>query len=123
MTAFTFIPQAHAACDGIVGCITNPVEKNYPNVAGGGLILFFTNVLRFVFVIAGIFALVNFMIAGFQYMQAAGDSKALTAAWNRIWQTFMGLVILVGSFALTALVSYIIFGDAGYILHPVIYGP
>ena len=56
-------------------------------------------------------------------MTAAGDSKALSAAWNRIVQSMLGLVIIVSSFALTALVSQLIFGDPTIILNPKIYGP
>ncbi len=106
----------------IVGTITNPLSSSYGGV-NAGLIPFFTNILRLVFVGAGIYALVNLIIAGFQYMSAGGDTKLLTAAWARIWQTLLGLVIIVGSFALAALFGYLIFGDAGYILNPVIYGP
>jgi hydrogenase-4 membrane subunit HyfE len=116
------IPKAFAA--EIVGTITNPLTKygNY-NETGAGIIGLFTNVLRLVFVGAGIYALINFIIAGYQYMTAGGDAKALSAAWARIWQTLLGLVIIVGSFALAALFGYIIFGDAGFILRPSIYGP
>jgi hypothetical protein len=108
----------------IFGSVDNPLNK-YGNVAdsNGGIILFLTNILRFVFIIAGIYALINFILAGFQYMSAAGDSKALTAAWARIWQTLLGLVIIVASFAIAALVGVIFFGNAGFILNPVIYGP
>ena len=106
----------------IIGTITNPLSSSYGNV-NTGLIPFFTNLLRLLFVGAGIYALLNIVLAGFQYMSAGGDTKALTAAWARIWQTLLGLLIIVGSFALAALFGYLIFGDAGYILNPVIYGP
>jgi hypothetical protein len=117
------IPKAFAA--EIVGTITNPLAKTYGSydAQGAGIIGLFTNILRLVFVIAGIYALINFIIAGYQYMTAAGDTKALTAAFSRIWQTLLGLVIIVGSFALAALFGYLIFGDAGFILRPSIYGP
>lgn len=109
------------------GTITNPLPK-YGGIEGasgqsGGLILLFSNILRLVFVFAGVYAFLNLIIAGFQYMNAGGDAKQLNAAWARIWQSLLGLVIIVGSFALAALFGYIIFGDAGYILNPQIYGP
>lgn len=116
------IPKVYA--QQIVGTINNPLTKygayNAPN---GGLIGLFTNILRLVFVVAGIYALLNFILAGYQYMTAGGDSKALSSAWSRIWQTLVGLIIVVGSFALAALFGYIIFGDATFILRPTIYGP
>lgn len=105
----------------IVGIITNPL-KSYGDF-NIGIVLFFSNILRLVFVVAGIYALLNFIIAGYQYMTAGGDTKALTAAWNRIWQTLLGLIIIVGSFALAALFGYLIFGNAMFILNPKIYGP
>ena len=107
------------------GTVTNPLPKygGIEAAKGGGLVLLFSNVLRLVFVFAGAYAFINLIIAGFQYMNAGGDTKALNAAWARIWQSLLGLIIIVGSFALAALFGYLIFGDAGYILNPQIYGP
>lgn len=113
--------------DDVIGTVTNPLPAQYKNltggVAGGGLILFFSNVLRIIFVVAGIFAFFNFIIAGFQYMNAGGDSKAVSAAWSTIWQSLVGLIIIVGSFAIAALIGQLVFGDASFILNPKIYGP
>ena len=105
----------------IGGTIDNPLP--YKTATEGGLILFLSNILRVVFVIAGIYAFINFILAGFAYMTAGGDAKQLGAAWAKIWQSLLGLAIIVGAFAITALASYIIFGEAGYILNPKIYGP
>lgn len=116
------IPKVFA--EEIIGTINNPLTKYGAfDEKNAGLIGLFTNVLRLVFVVAGIYALLNFIIAGYQYMTAGGDSKALSAAWSRIWQTLVGLIIVVGSFALAALFGYLIFGDATFILKPAIYGP
>lgn len=107
----------------IVGTVKNPLPTAYQSATGGGLILFFTNILRLVFVAAGIFAFVNLILAGFQFMSAGGDPKAVEKAFGKIWQSLLGLVIVVGSFALAALFGYILFGNAGFILNPQIYGP
>jgi hypothetical protein len=106
----------------IVGTVTNPLSP-YKSVAGGGLVLFLTNILRLVFVAAGLFAFINLILAGFQFMSAGGDSKAIEKAMAKIWQSLVGLVLVVGSFALAALFGYLLFGDAGFILNPKIYGP
>jgi hypothetical protein len=113
------------AQDDIVGTIKNPLPSSYQNAIGanGGIALFLSNVLRLVFVVAGIYALLNFIIAGFQYMNAAGDSKALSAAWDRIWQSFVGLIVIIASFALAALIGQLFFGDPQFILNPSITGP
>lgn len=105
----------------IVGSITNPLTA-YGDYTTG-IVLFFNNVLRLVFVVAGIYALFNFIVAGYGYMNAGGDAKALVAAWNRIWQSLMGLIIIVMSFVLAAIFGQLFFGDATFILNPQIYGP
>ena len=73
--------------------------------------------------VAGLFAFINLILAGFQFMGAGGDSKAIEKAFGKIWQSLLGLVIVVGSFALAALFGYLLFGDAGFILNPKFYGP
>lgn len=110
----------------IVGTVENPLPKAYQGVTsaqGGGLILFLTNIIRLVFVVAGMFAFINLILAGFQFMSAGGDAKAVEKAWGKIWQSLVGLILVVGSFALAALFGYLLFGDAGYILNPKIYAP
>ena len=111
--------------DSLIGEVTNPLPNGYKNLIGanGGLILFLSNILRFVFVIAGIYAFINFILAGFTYMSAGGDAKALASAWDRIWQSLIGLIIIVSSFAMAALIGRLFFGDATFILNPQIYGP
>jgi hypothetical protein len=108
--------------DDIVGTIAPP-PTTYKSLAQGGLILFFTNIIRLLFVVAGIYAFINFIIGGFGFMNAAGDPKAISAAWNRIWNSLLGLIVVVGSFALAALFSQLIFGRADFILNPTLYGP
>jgi len=106
----------------LVGPITNPLEANsYGGLGGVGL--FITNIIRLIFVVAGVYSLFNFLIAGFGYINAGGDSKKLDKAWSMIWQSLMGLVIIVASFAVASLFGYLIFGRADFILNPTIYGP
>jgi hypothetical protein len=120
---------------GIFGEIKNPFR---PKSEGGlgvspyageigsetfGLLAFLNNILKLVVVIAGIFAFFNLIIAGYQFMTAMGDPKGITNAWNKIWQSLIGLVIVAGSFALAAIFGWLLFGDATAILKPQIYGP
>ncbi len=88
-----------------------------------GLVPFLNNLLRLVFVIAGLFALVNLITAGFQFMGAAGDPKQIEKAWSKIWQSLIGLILIVGSFLLAAIFGYLIFGSPTAILYPEIWGP
>lgn len=107
----------------LVGSITSPLENTGYGTVTGGLGMFITNILRLFFVVAGIMALFNFVIAGFKFINAGGDAKAVSAAWDKIWQSLMGLVIIVGSFAIAAIFGQLIFGRADFILNPGFYGP
>ncbi len=84
---------------------------------------FISNILRLIFVVAGIWAFINIIMGGFQFMSAGGDSKAVSAAWSKIWQSLLGLVIVVSSFAIITIASYVIFGRGDAILNPQLYGP
>ena len=96
---------------------TNPLGNN------NSMLTLLNNILRLLIVVGGIYALLNFVLAGFQFIGAGGDPKKIEAAWGKIWQSIVGLLIIVASFALAALLSKILFGDYKTILNPTIYGP
>lgn len=109
---------------GIFGTINPPPgAAAYGGSVFGGLVPFLNNILRLIFVIAGLFALFNLIIAGFGFMTAGGDPKAIEKAWSKIWQSLIGLIIIVASFLLAAIFGYLLFGDPMAILQPKIWGP
>lgn len=109
---------------GLFGKINPPpgIEK----FAGGnvtGLTIFISAILRLLIIVAGIYALLNFIFAGYQFMTAGGDPKGIEKAWGRIWQSLVGLILVVGSFLLAAVIGQIFFGDPGAILSPKLITP
>jgi len=119
--------ECRAACAGgagagDLGSVTNPLPYSGTG-PGGGLIILFNNVLRLVFVGAGIYAFIRLIVAGLGFISAGGDSKKMTSAWNSIWQSLLGLIIIIGSFAIAALIGQLLYRDPGAILSPKIYGP
>jgi hypothetical protein len=119
------VTKVLAQAPAVVGEIKSQVKNPYGavNEGGKGFGLLLANGIRMVFVAAGIFALFNIVIAGFQYMTAGGDSKAMTEAWSRIWLTLVGLILMVGAFVLAAIFGFLLFGDATFMLQPRIYTP
>lgn len=105
----------------IFGDIENPIDS-YGNV-NTGLPSFISNVVTVVFAAAGLYAFFNLMIAGFTYVTAGGDEKKIQAAVYSINMSLLGLIIMVGAAAVTGIVSFLLFGDAGAILSPSITGP
>ena len=99
------------------GTVTAP-QTNFgdtPGLAVGKLIQFG---LRFLIVAAGVYALFNLVLAGYSFMSAGDDSKAVSAAWAKIYQTLIGLAFAAGAFVLAAIFGQLIFGDPNFLLSP-----
>ncbi|OGM18690.1 hypothetical protein A2686_03345 [Candidatus Woesebacteria bacterium RIFCSPHIGHO2_01_FULL_38_10] len=88
-----------------------------------GLPLFLNVILKSLIVIASIYALFNFVIAGYSFISAGGDSKKVHDAQSKIWQTILGLFIVAGSFVIASIIGLLIFDDANAILQIRIFGP
>lgn len=114
------------AANSIFGDITNPLQTLNPDGYGDvapGLPNFISNVLRLIFVIGGIAALVAFLIAGLNYITAAGDESKIKKSVAQINFALIGLAIIAAAIIVTGIVSYLLFGRADAILNPTIYGP
>lgn len=105
-----------------LGPVDNPLSGGYGDVSGG-LVSFLSNMLRFVAVVGGMWALINMVLAGFQYITSGHDPKQTAVAWQKIYMSLIGLVLIVGSYAIAAILGLVLFGNAGAILSPEIYGP
>ena len=88
-----------------------------------GLPLFINVILRTLIMGAGLFALVNFVLAGYAFMSAGGDPQKIQGAWAKIWQTILGLIITAGAFVIATIIGLLIFGDWNAILQIRIFGP
>lgn len=103
----------------------SPPYKGYESKLGAnfGLIVFLNNILKLLFVVGGLLAFLNLIVAGLQFLQSGGDPKSIEQAWNKIWQSLVGLLIIVTSFILAVIMGQLVFGDPAAILNPKIYGP
>lgn len=112
-----------------IGNISNPWKTiggpaDFQNSTDGkGLVIIFTILLKTGIILAGVYALFNFLIAGYSFMSAGGDSKAVGKAWEKIWQSMMGLLVAAGCLILGGITSYLIFGDATFIVSPRLFRP
>lgn len=122
---FEIFSSVHAACtdpNDPIGCFTPP-SFIIPGIdpASGlpiGVISFFNSVLRLIFAGAGILVFLNLIFAGFGFINAGGDPKNITKAWDKIWQSLLGLIIIVCSFLIAAIIGLLIFKDPTAILNP-----
>lgn len=116
----------------IFGNIENPLKKINPEGSyygglgvdeGGGLTQFLSNLVYLLVVVGGLWAFFNLVTAGYGFLSAGDDPKKIAAAWKKIWQSMLGLLLILGSFVLAAIFGYLLFGNATAILKPQIFGP
>lgn len=103
---------------GLFGNITNPTK--YASAQGQGLFTFLGNILKFAAAAGGIYMIIQIILAGFDYINAAGDSKKTEAAWAKIWQSLVGLAIISAAFIIAGVIGRL---TGINILSPEIYGP
>jgi hypothetical protein len=114
------------AASNVFGTVSPPPGvQAYDAKAGGeiGLIVFISSMLQLVTVIAGVWVLFQFFLAGFDYITANGNTAANTKVKDRLTFSIIGLVIIVGSYSIAALLGLILFGDATFIIQPKLQGP
>ena len=102
-----------------IGKVDNPTPQ-YPSTGGQGLFLFLGNVLKLAGTIAGIYMVVQLIMAGYLYISANGDEKKTVTAWNQIWQSILGMVIIASAFVIASIVERL---TGIKIISPIIYGP
>ncbi len=59
-------------------------------------------IIGFMTIAAGIWFMFEMLFAGYEWISAGGDAKKLEAARERITHGFMGLLIVIGAWALLA---------------------
>lgn len=108
----------------VFGTVQPPAGTQLYNEAAGGigLLLFISNMIRLATVVAGIYVLINFVLAGYDYI-TAGDSKAGQKVRERMTSSVLGLVVIVASYVIIGLAGLIFFGRASYFINPDICGP
>mgnify|MGYP001048182571 CR=1 FL=1 len=88
-----------------------------------GLQVLLNIVLRTLIVGAGVYAVINLILAGFWYIGGSGDSKRIWEANNKIWHSLLGLIIAAGAFVIAGVIGKILFGDYNALLQIKIFTP
>lgn len=102
----------------VFGNISTPQALQKLGDADSAFGILVSRFVQTLIVIAGIWALINLVLAGYAFMSAGDDPKKVAGAWAKIWQTMLGLAVAAGSFVLAAIFSRLIFGTDYNILIP-----
>lgn len=105
------------------GTIAEPPELTQLRGGGGlgsGIGAFITLFVQLVILVAGLYAFINFLLAGYGFLSAGNDPKKIQEAWTKIWQSILGLTVTAGALVIAAIVGYLVFNDARAILVPTI---
>jgi hypothetical protein len=104
--------------------LPEPLEQGYGkyNEEGLGLIGFLSNIFKLVILAAGLYFIINVILAGYKIMTSQGDPEKLNKGQNQIWNSIIGMVVVIASFAIAALLGWILYQDATALLKIKIYG-
>lgn len=102
------------------GQITPPTTAFTGKEAGVAIGSLIQVIISLLIVGAGVYTLINLVIAGYGFLSAGDDPKKITSAWAQIWQSLLGLAITAGAFVLAAIFGQLIFGRWDFILKPTI---
>ena len=104
----------------LIGTIGNPLPSYGSYLSATKLL---SNIIRLLIVGAGLYALVNFVIAGIGFINSAGNPEGIQKSWAKIYKSVIGLSVVMLSFAFAALLGLLLYGDPSAILQPEITGP
>lgn len=105
--------------DNIFGNVEPP--PSYGKIAwsgGPGLVGLVNNLLGLLTSVAGIFAIVNFITAGYLYLSSNGEPQKIIAAGNKILQSAIGVGIVAIAYIIAAIVGKILFNSPTILLQP-----
>lgn len=101
----------------IFGTISNPtVFADGP----AGFFNFLSTIFKLAGTVAGLYFVVQIVIAGYGYLSASGDEKKVSAAWATIWQSAIGFIIVAGAFILANVIGKVTGINP---TNPTLYGP
>jgi divalent metal cation (Fe/Co/Zn/Cd) transporter len=100
---------------GVIGSVNIPsgIPKDVPKTGD-----YLSGVIGLVVVVAGLFAFWQLISGGLKYITSNGDKGKVQEATSQMTYALTGLVIIVASVAITAIISRVLFGKWDAILSP-----
>ncbi|GIK84471.1 MAG: hypothetical protein BroJett025_10930 [Patescibacteria group bacterium] len=122
MSLFSF-PKVYAQTpEELVGDIAIPkgVDLINQDAGGIGVVLFISNMIRLIIILGGVWALLNIILAAFAYLTGGGKPDTHSKVSSRFTMSVIGLLLMIVSYSIAALIGLLFYGEASYILTPTI---
>lgn len=94
-----------SAVEKVIGQITPPPQVQALGVGGAGIGRFLGNLIRIIFLFAGIVAIFMILISAFQMITSGGDKEAVAKARGRLTYAIIGLTLLALTFVIINVIS------------------
>jgi uncharacterized membrane protein len=117
------IPKVFAQTpEELVGSIDVPegVDKLNTQAGGIGIVLFVSNVITFIMIIGGIWTIFNIAYAAFTYITGGGKAESHQKARDSFSMSVIGLLLMIFSYSIAALIGLVFYGDPSFIISPTI---
>lgn len=116
MSILSLIPSAYAQSGvDIIGKIDSP-NKELTDPGNTGTLI--SSGIQLLIVVAGLYAFLQLLVGGFNYVSSSGDAKKAADARQRIINSIIGLAIITASFIIIRIATSIFFGGTFDILNP-----
>ena len=109
----------------IIGGVEPPTAVAAINTQSGGeigLIAFLSRAINFANIVAGILVMINFVFCGFLYITGAGSASNMVKINQQLMWSFVGILLIVGSYTLAGIFGLIFYGDPTFIITPTLRG-
>lgn len=100
-----------------------PGVAGFDSGGGIGILAFVSAIINLLTIVAGIWVLFNFVLAGYQYITSSGDTSAHGKVRDRITMSVLGLIIIASAYTIMAVIGLLFFGNAAFFLNPTLSGP
>ena len=114
------IPTSASEAIGEIAVPPGTTEVTAASGASIGIVFFLSNLLVILTVVAGVWSLFNILLAGLQYIGSSGDAGTHEKARTYITNSVIGLILVAITYMMGGLIGFIFFGDAGFLLNPVL---
>lgn len=90
---------------GAIGESVNTAVTQGPNAVVGVFETQFSNLIGLITILGGLFFLIYFLVAAFEWIQAGGDSGKIEKSKNRMINGAIGMIVMIVSLAIVGIIG------------------